>query len=222
MQERSNYDIYIENYTDKRLFLRLVHKRKIKPCGRECREYGRLIANEFSDHSSFENFTELLDDKEFLLEIARTSRNPATCRIYFYDYVNPYLKKDEGFKLEFLKAIYLNKNVWTLEDLNTIVEYCEMQEQNQMILADLEFRKLFENRLIELEFEQLEYHCSGDDEKELRRYKIKANELKVLKENKKKGLNAILDTFLVGKKEKTENDEPETYYEFICQQSLNK
>ena len=99
MHERSNFDIYVEHYTDKRLFLRLVHKRKIKPCGRECKEYGRLIANEFSDHSSFENFPDLMNDKEFLLEIAKTSRNPATCRIYFYDYINPYLKKDDSFKL---------------------------------------------------------------------------------------------------------------------------
>ena len=80
---KENFEHYVEKFTDKRLFLRLVWGRKAKPCGRGCREYGYLIASEFSDHSSFENFPELMNDKEFLLEIARISRNPATCPIYF-------------------------------------------------------------------------------------------------------------------------------------------
>ena len=221
---KENYDSYVDKFTDKRLFLRLVHRRKINPCGRECREYGYLIANEFSNHSSFENFPDLMNDEEFLLEIARSSRNPAECPIYFYDYVNPYLKKKKDFRLKFLKQIYLNDNVYKLEDIKTIVEYLQMQKENEMILADLEFRKLFEQRLAELNYqEELDYHCSGLDEKELRKYKIKANELKVLYENMEKGLKEILTTFTVGKKESREDfEEPATYYEMLCQQAFRK
>ncbi len=220
---RNEFEDYIEKFTDIRLFLRLVHRRKINPCGRECREYGYLIANEFSNHSSFENFPELMNNEEFILEIARSSRNPAECPIYFYDYVNPYLKKKKDFRLKFLKQIYLNNNVYKLEDIKTIVEYLQMQKENEMILADLEFRKLFEQRLAELNYqEELDYHCSGLDEKELRKYKIKANELKVLYDNMKKGLEAILETFTVGKKENRYDEEPATYYEMLCQQAFRK
>lgn len=213
---RDNFEQYVEKFTDKRLFLRLVWGRKVKPCGRACREYGYLIAREFSNHSSFENFPELMDDEEFLLDIAKTSRNPATCPIYFYDYINIHLKRNKAFRLKFLKAIYLNENVYTLEDMNTIVEYLEMQKENKIILADLEFRKLFEERLESLDYrEQLDYHCSGEDEKELHDFKVEANDLKILFENMRKGLTEILNTFTVGKK-KEQEDEPQTYYEYLC------
>ena len=215
---KENFEQYIDKFTDKRLFLRLVWGRSVKPCGRECREYGYLIANEFSNHTSFKNFPTLMNDKEFLLEIAKTSRNPATCPIYFYDYINPYLKKDNDFRLQFLKQIYLNDNVYTLEDMNTIVEYLGMQKENEKILSNLEFRRLFEERIEKLSEEHLEYHCSGEDEKELRKFKIKANELKVLIENKKRGLTEILNSFTVGEK-KVMEEEPQTFYEFLLQQS---
>ena len=218
---RENFELYVDKFTDKRLFLRLVWGRKVKPCGRECREYGYLIAREFSNHSSFENFPELMNDEEFLLDIARTSRNPATCPIYFYDYVNVYLKRNKEFRLKFLKAIYLNDNVYTLEDINTVVEYLKMQKENRIILADLEFRKLFEHRLEELDYrEHLDYHCSGEDEKELHDFKVEANELKVLFENMRRGLTEILNTFTVGEKKEVE-DEPQTYYEYLCRQALH-
>ena len=89
----------------------------------------------FSNHSSLENFKELLDDEEFLLEAARISRNPAECSIFFYDYVNPHLKKNKDFRLKFLKSIYLNDNVFKLDDIETIVEYCEMQKENDVFLV---------------------------------------------------------------------------------------
>ena len=95
---RNKFEDYVDKFTDKRLFLRLVWGRSVKPCGRECCEYGYLIANEFSNHSSFENFPELMNDEEFLLKIARTSRNPAECPIYFYDYVNEHLKRNNNFR----------------------------------------------------------------------------------------------------------------------------
>ena len=64
-----------------------------------------------------------------ILNIAKTSTNPADCEIYFYDYVNSYLKAREDFRLKFLKAVYLNKNVYKLEDINAIVEYCGFENE---------------------------------------------------------------------------------------------
>ena len=140
--------------------------------------------------------------------------------IYFYDYINPYLKRNKEFRLKFLKAVYLNENVYTLEDVQTVVEYLEMQKENKILLADLEFRKLFERRLEDLDYrEHLEYHCSGDDEKELHDFKVEANEMKILFENMRKGLTEILNTFTVG--EKKQDDEPQTYYEYLCKQAMS-
>ena len=125
--------------------------------------------------------------------------------------------------MKFLKAIYLNENVFKLNDIETIVEYCEMQKENETILSDLEFRRILEKRLTELDYrEQLEYHCSGQDEKELRKYKVRANEIKVYYENMKKGLEEILNSFKVGEKKKTNEEEPQTYYEMLCRQAFNK
>ncbi|MBO5954819.1 MAG: hypothetical protein J6Q13_02475 [Clostridia bacterium] len=214
--ERFSYEDYVERYTDKRVFLRLVRKHAVKPCGKECWDKGKLIANQFNNHKSFKNFPELMDDEEFVLSIAKTSINPAECEIYFYDYVNPYLRARDDFKLKFLKAVYLNKNVYKLKDINTIVEYCGFQKENKMILADLEFRRILEQRLKHLDEQmQLEYHCSGEDEKELRKYKIKANELKVLCDNMKKGLTQILNSFTVGEEVKVDF-EPTNFYEYQC------
>ena len=213
--ERFSYEDYVERYTDKRVFLRLVRKHAIKPCGEEKRPKGELIANQFNNHQSFKNFPDLMNDEEFILSIARTSVNPAECEIYFYDYVNPYLKRNKDFRLAFLKQIYLNRNVYKLEDINTIVEYCGFDKENKILLNDIEFKRVLEKRLKRLDEEmQLEYHCSGEDEKELRKYKIKANEMKVLCENMKKGLTEIINSFKVG--EKLEEYVPTNFYEYQC------
>lgn len=214
--ERFGYEDYVERYGDKRIFLRLVRRMAIKPCGKESYLKGELIANQFNNHKSFKNFQELMNDEDFILRIAKTSINPAECEIYFYDYVNPYLKAREDFRLKFLKAVYLNKNVFKLEDINAIVEYCGFEKENKKILADLEFRKELQQRLKNLDEQmQLEYHCSGEDEKELRKYKIKANEMKVLCENMKKGLTEILNSFSVGEEIKDEYI-PTNFYEYQC------
>ena len=53
---KENFERYVNKYGDKRMFLRLVLKKKVKPCDRECREYGYWIVKDFNNHSSFENF----------------------------------------------------------------------------------------------------------------------------------------------------------------------
>lgn len=204
---------------DKRLVNRLLDGRKVKPCGRECREYGLMIAQNLN-HGSFENFNELMNDEEFVLEIAKITPNPTDCENYFYQYVNPYLTKKSDFRLKFLKQIYLNENVYKLKDINLIVEWCGLEEENSMILQDMEFRKLFEQRMESISYqEMIEYHCSGEDEKELHDYKVRSNELKVLCENMLKGLKEIYSTFAGVKKE---TEEPKDFWEFMCAQTFNQ
>lgn len=186
---------------DERLVNRIIDGRNVKPCGRECREYGLIIAQNLN-HGSFQNFNELMNDEEFILEIALITPNPTECENYFYQYVNPYLQKKSDFRLAFLKQIYLNANVYKLKDINLIVEWCGFEKENQIILKDLGFKKLIEKRIEEINYQDMiEYNCSGADEKELRQYKVKANEFKVLCENMVKGLQEIYSTFAGEKKE---------------------
>ena len=204
---------------DKRLVNRILEGRKVMPCGRECREYGMLIAMNLN-HGSFQNFFELMNDEEFILEIAKITPNPTECENYFYQYVNPYLKKRADFRLKFLKAVYLNENVYKLKDINLIVEWCGLEEENQIILNDMNFKALMQKRLDGVDYQNMiEYACSGNDEKELHGYKVEANNMKVLCENIKRGLTEIINTF-AGKK--IENEEPKDFWAYLCQQAKNK
>ena len=150
---------------DKRIMNRLLDGRKVKPCGRECREYGMIIAMHVN-HGSFQNFSELMNDEEFILEIAKITPNPTECDNYFYQYVNPYLRRRQDFRLKFLKQIYLNENVYKLDDLNLIVEWCELEKENELILKDKEFKRVYKNIIDELDYQNMiDYHCSGEDGK---------------------------------------------------------
>lgn len=191
---------------DRRLVNRILDGRKVKPCGRECREYGYLIASNLN-HGSFQNFKELMNDEEFILKIARLTPNPTECENYFYQYINPYLLAKPEFRLAFLKQIYLNENVYKLKDLKLIVEWCGLTKENEIILQDKVFKKLFKKRISELDYQDMiEYKCSGLDEKELHDYKVKSNEYKVMCENMLKGLKEILATF-AGEEKKNEQED---------------
>jgi len=67
---------------------------------------------------------------------------------------------------------------------------------------------------------ELKYHCSGLSKKELRKYKVTANDLKIKLENIKNGLTEIVNSFVVGEKINEPNFEPSTFYEFLCQQTI--
>jgi len=201
---------------DKRLVNRILNGRKVKPCGRECRDFGLLIVHTFN-HGSFENMHELMDDEEFILEAAKMSKNPRECDNYFYQYISNFLTRKSEFRLNFLKQVYLNENVYKLDDINWVVENCGLQKENKIILNDMQFKKLIEKRLNEVDYQNMvHYNCSGDDEKELHEYKVKANEMKVLCENIKIGLTEIYNSF-AGKK--IEKEEPQTYWEYLCAQA---
>lgn len=180
---------------------------------------GLLIAKS-CNHGSFVNFEQLMNDEEFILHIAGITPNPIICKNYFYQYVNTYLKNKADFRLKFLKAIYLNENVYKLEDLNEIISFCGLRRENAEILNDLEFKRVFEKRILDLNYQdKIEYHYSGDDEKELHKYKVEANDLKVLYKNMQDNLNKILNCF-VG--EKKEVEEHEDFYAYMCVQARNK
>ena len=156
---KENFERYLESYGDRRLMMRLAHGRKVKPCGKECWEYGFVIA-EGLDHGSFKNFKHLMNDKDFLLAIAIITPNPTECANYFYIYVNPYLKKDSTFKLELLKQIYMNENVYQLNDINIIVDFCKFQKENEILLNDIEFKKEFMERF-NITAVETRYDCFG-------------------------------------------------------------
>ena len=215
------YSKYTEKYTDSRFFSRLINGRKIKPCGRGGREQGYLIAKNWH-HSSFENFPELMNDEEFILSAAEITPNPVECGNYFYMYVNYYLKAKQEFRLKILKQVYLNLNVNRLEDINLIVEELKLNKENKIILSDIEFKKLIEKKFDKiLKNMELKYHCSGLSKKELRKYKVTANDLKIKLENIKTGLTDIINSFTVGEKIDEPNFEPSTFYEFLCSQTIN-
>lgn len=198
--------------TGDRVPKRIAAGRKVKPCGMECREYGLLIAKSLN-HGSFKNFQELMDDEEFILEIARITPNPVDCEDYFYRYVSPFLRRRPDFRLKFLKQIYLNDDVYKLEDVEMIVDYCRLSNENNVIKKDLEFKKLLEARLAGIDYrDYTDYHCSGLDYNELHRYKVRANDTKVLCENVKNGLKEIIATFA---KEKTEEEFDDFYYDGV-------
>lgn len=140
------YEDYIEHYGERRLVQRILKGRMVKPCDRECWEYGKMIAETYN-HISFKNFTELMDDKDFLIEIAKLTPKPTECANYFWLYVNPYLKKDKQFRLELLKAIYLNESVYELDVINTVVEFCGFEQENSQLVTDIGLRNSLETRL---------------------------------------------------------------------------
>ena len=145
-KEEIAFEIYVKNFGTDRLIKRLINKRCIKPCGKECWEYGKIIART-TNHQSFKNFKELMDDRDFLIEIARITPNPLNVENYFFNYIHPKIKCDKSFKYEFLKQIYLNEDVYTLKDLMIIVEAYGLTRQNYRILRNPEMKQEIKNRL---------------------------------------------------------------------------
>lgn len=202
-KERVRFRRFVDAGGFKRAQGNALAGRAIKPCGRECREYGYKIVEMF-DHKSLENFAILMDDAEFLLHCALISPNPQNCFNYFYHFVNENLKRNKTFRMEFLKAIYLNDNVYTLESINWFVDSFGFQKENEALRKNQEFKKRVQARLGE-QFEFPEYHYNGQDKRKLTKYKMTRNDIKQLNENRLAGLNEILDSF---------EEEKKTCYDF--------
>lgn len=186
-----------------RLKNRIIAGRSVMPCDRECREYGFDIGST-TKHTSFENFKQLMNDSDFIIELAKLTPNPKKCENYFYQYVNPYLKSNKNFRLEFLKSVYLNDDVYNIESINYVVELCSLEKENEKLLNSADFANVLKQRLEELSTPpMLAFNLDGKDRKAMRSHKIKQNEARVRWENQKKGIEEILNTFTVNKK-KTE------------------
>lgn len=235
-----NFIRHLATYGRESLLLKIVKGTRLKPCGMECTEFGLVIA-ESNNHSSFENFHELMGDTVFVLTAARLTPNPAECENYFYQYVDSHIKKRADFRLKFLKEIYLNDNIYKLEHIDYVVELCDLKKENEIILHDKEFKALIIKRLNDICFEEEreEYHCSGEDKKELHNYKVKANDVKIYCENLRNGLMEIIKSFKckTDEEEHTEQEaerkkseeQPVTtdkarddFYTYLVQQSLHK
>lgn len=182
------------------LLKKLNSGRKLMPCGKECEEFGFEIAKG-TKHGSFENFKELMNNRYFLLEIAKITPNPCKCEDYFFNYINPYLKNNKNFRIDFLKQVYLNDDVYSVESVVKAVEICGLEKENEQLLKDDSFKKIIENRLESLAVPPvLQYNLSGKDAKAMHQHKIKQNEARVRWENQRKGLKEILATFASNKK----------------------
>ena len=143
---QKNYDRYLELHGSDRLMKRLYNGRSVQPCNRECRKYGEVIA-ETNMHTSFENFKNLMDDEEFCIGCALKTPDPLKCENYFLKYVNVYLKNKPEFRLNFLRNVYLNKNVLSLESINYVVETFNMKKENKKLLKDYELKKEVEAKI---------------------------------------------------------------------------
>ena len=123
-----------------RVIKRLEEGRAIKPCGKECHSWGDMIINS-TNHISMKNSKELIDDEEFLLHAARITPNPRECSNFFYEYVNEYLKKNVQFRMNFLKALFLNIHILTRRDILVFVEAYDYQEEYNILTKNKEFKE---------------------------------------------------------------------------------
>lgn len=160
--EKVRFDQFVDCSCN-RLLARLAKGRKVKPCGRGCWDYGFVIAKSYN-HGSFANFPNLMDDKEFLIEAAKVTPKPTTIDNYFYMYINPYLKKDYKFKLEFLKAVYLNEQVYEWSVIKDVVEFCDLQHENEMLLKDQKFKNEIEAKLVNMCYRNCDAKASSKSE----------------------------------------------------------
>ena len=184
-QATLNYEQWIEG-KDKRLIIRILEGRCLKPCNRECQEFALFILKQLN-HGSLENFTYVMNDREFLIKCARITENPCIVENYFYNYVNEYLKNDSKFRLEFLKQLMLNENVYDMKTIDQFVETYGFEKEKEILFKDSEFYKLLSERLNQ-GIQLPAYNCSGLNDKAVRKYKIACNSVYVSRANKENGI----------------------------------
>ena len=201
-QEQVRFSNFILKGGMKRVEKNIIAGRAIKPCGKECEEYGYKLV-EYFNHSSLQNFENLMNNIDFLLKCAKISPNPMQCEEYFYLFVNENLKKNKHFRIEFLKSIYLNDNVYTPESIMWFVDTFGFSRENEIILADLEFKKKFAARLNE-HFDYPKFTLDGNNSKKLRAYKNECNAIKIKNGLRDEGIAMIYEMFAKDKLEESE------------------
>lgn len=188
--EKSKREITLSDEEIERIKNNILAGRKVKPCGKETRELGLIIAEMF-DHSSFVNFPNLMDDEEFILQALKITPNPIMCENYLLKYVNPYLKQKADFMGDCLIMIFKNENIYNLETINYVVSEFGFEEHMAKFKPVL--REIVSARLMKVQtFPKLEER-SGDN-KTSKQYHAKKLELVDLNRIKAEGLTKILES----------------------------
>ena len=167
----------------------------INPCAYDQKTLGDFIIDS-NNHISFINFPMLMNDEEYVLKLARKSLNPLDCEDYFYQFVNDYLKRKSSFRNEFLRALFLNDNIYKMEDLVAIADMLNLNFEMEKLKKDLVLKLMVIDRLTKLQNHEYEkFTCSGNNHKELKQYKISYNDEVIQIRNQIEGVKGILKFF---------------------------
>lgn len=167
----------------------------INPCAYDPKVLGDFIIDS-NNHISFINFPMLMNDEEYVLNLARRSLNPLDCEDYFYQFVNGHLKRKASFRYKFLRALFLNERIYKMEDLIAIAEILNLNSEMEKIKEDLVLKLRVIDRLTLLQNHEYEkYTCTGNNSKELKQYKVSRNDEVIQIRNQIEGVKGILKFF---------------------------
>ena len=206
----------LEGVALRRIMPRIYNGTAIKPCNYDEKKLGRKIISQ-QYHISFKNFPNLMNDEAFVLELARTSLNPLDCFDYFYEFVDSYLKRKSSFRYAFVCALFLNDDIYKVNDLVKIVDCLGLEKEYQKAKTDSSLKQQVKDRIAKLEHHAFgKYTYSGDCPKELRKYKMSRNDEQILVNNQIDGVKEILRLFsCLTAEEQREKDDEESWFESV-------
>ncbi len=124
----------------KRFMLKLSQGKTIRPCSSgECYAWGNRIITS-GNHKSMKFSKILTNDMYYLVDAAKITPSPKDCDCFFYQYINEYLKANEKFRLDFLKALFLNENILKKSEIEWFVENFEFEKEYDIITSDTAFK----------------------------------------------------------------------------------
>lgn len=198
-----------------RIMSRLEKGRAINPCAYNQKELARIIIQQLN-HVSFKNFPALMNDEEFVLELAQTSLNPLDCENYFYDYVNENLKRNARFKYNYVIALFVNDEIYKLDDLLKIVEALDLLKYFHKALEDKNAKQIIVDRLTQAQANPCAAKFNGVDDSKL--LKLRRNQEVMRNKSKIIGLEKIAKMFTcLTDDEQAKIDEEERFMEEIRQ-----
>lgn len=199
----------------KRIRTRLMNGSAIKPCNYNERKLAQLIIEQ-PNHMSFINFPDLMNDAEFCLEIAKLTLNPIDCENYFYQFINSNLVKKNSFRYQFVCALFLNENIYKLADLKQIIKQLGLTNEFEQAKNDPDLKHKVKLRLVALQAHEFgAYHYSGNNPKELRKYKANRNDENIFVKNHITGVEEILTLFeCLTEEEKGKKQQEEGFFNF--------
>lgn len=206
----------LEGVALRRVMTRIYNGAAIKPCGYDEKELGRKIISQ-QYHISFKNFPNLMNDEEYVLELAKTSLNPLDCFDYFYEFVDEHLKRKSTFRYAFVCALFLNENIYKVKDLAIIVESLDLEKEFHEAKEDKVLKQQVKDRISKLEQHTYgKYTYGGNCPKELRKYKMTRNDEQVMVNNQIEGVKQIVKLFsCLTIQEDEEMREDENWIEYL-------